>query len=90
MMLISRQPLKTKNGCERTKNRMQTKLQPLGMDHLFIYFCFFFVGGVGRGGGGGLGNYPKKFLYRKSREKKSCTVGEGKKIEQAFLLVGSC
>ena len=71
-----------KNGCERTKNRMQTKLQPLGMDDLFMYFCFFLVGW---GGGGGLGNYPKKFLHRKSIEKKSCTVGQGKKIEQAFL-----
>ena len=38
-----------KNGCERTKNRLQTKLQPLGMDHLFIYFSFF---AGGRGGGG--------------------------------------
>ena len=69
----------------RTKNRMQTKLQPLGMYHLIVCF-FFFAGGVG----GRLGNYPKKFLYSKSREKKSCTVNQGEKIEQAFLLVGSC
>ena len=53
-----------------TKNRMQTKLQPLGMDHLIV-----FLGGWG----GGLGNYPKKFLHSKSKEKKSCTVNQGKK-----------
>ena len=44
-----------KNGCERTKNRLQTKLQPLGMDHLFIYFILFYFSffAGGRGGGGG-------------------------------------
>ena len=49
----------------------------LGMDH-FIFE---------RGGGG---NYQKKFIYSKSREKKSCIVGQGKKIEQAFLREGTC
>ena len=38
---------------------------------------FYFCGG-GWGGGGG-GQLPKKFLHSKSRGKKSCPVGEGKK-----------
>ena len=33
----------------RTKNRMQTKLQPLGMYHLIV--CLFFLRGGGGGGG---------------------------------------
>ena len=32
----------------------------------------------------------KKIPAQQKYRKKSCTVGQGKKIEQAFLLVGSC
>ena len=50
---------------------------------------YIFEGGK-EGGGGGVGQLPKKkFLHSTSKEKKSCTVGQGKKIEQAFLFVGS-
>ena len=61
-----------KNGCERTKNRMQTKLQPLGMDHLFIYFCSFLVGG-------GVGQLPKKILAQKKYRKKIMHTGPREK-----------
>ena len=84
MMLISRQPLKTKNGCERTKNRMQTKLQPLGMDHLFIYFCFFFVGGVGRGGGVGWEITQKNSCTEKVEKKNHAQWAKGKKSSKPF------
>ena len=65
-----------KNGCERTKNRMQTKLQPLGMDDLFMYFCFFLVVG---GGGGGVGQLPKKILAQKKYRKKIMHSGPREK-----------
>ena len=59
-----------KNGCERTKNRMQTKLQPLGMDHLIVVFFLE----------GGLGNYPLKNSCTANVEKKNHTQwAKGKK-----------
>ena len=55
---------------------------PSGMDH------FIFV--AGGGGGGGVGNYQKNSCTAKVEEKNHAQWAKGKKIEQAFLLIGSC
>ena len=65
-----------KNGCERTKNRMQTKLQPLGMDHLFIYLFW--------GGGGGWAITQKNSCTEKVDKKNHAQWAKGKKSSKPF------
>ena len=49
---------------------------------------FYFCGGGW--GGGGVGNYQKNSCTAKVEEKNHAQWAKGKKIEQAFLLIGSC